>query len=54
MICYSIFLDDGLILWNNTTEEWENFFNERFEINTYEDIYYPEHNQYNRMFWLLK
>lgn len=43
-------LDDGLILWNNTTEEWENFFNERFEINNYEDIYYPEHNQYNRIF----
>lgn len=47
-------LDDGLILWNNTTEEWENFFHEKFKINNYEDIYYPEHNQYNRMFWLCK
>lgn len=47
-------LDDGLVLWNNTTEEWKSFFEQNFEIINYEDIYYPEHNQYNRMFWLCK
>lgn len=47
-------LDDGLILWNNTTVQWENFFKKDFIINQYEDIYYPDHDQYNRMFLLCK
>lgn len=47
-------LDDGMILWNNTTDEWIKFFERKFDINHYEEIYYPEHEQYNRMFWLVK
>lgn len=43
-------LDDGMILWNNTTEEWTTIINEYFYIEKYEDIYYKEHEQYNRMF----
>jgi|SRR5690554_4943018 len=47
-------LDDGLILWNNTTDEWIKFFERKFDIRQYEEIYYPEYEQYNRMFWLVK
>ncbi len=47
-------LDDGLILWNNTTDEWIKFFERKFDIKQYEEIYYPEYEQYNRMFWLVK
>ena len=47
-------LDDGLILLNNSTDEWKNFFERKFIINQYEEIYYPEYNQTNRMFWLIK
>ena len=47
-------LDDGLILWNNTTDEWIKFFERKFDIRQYEEIYYPEYGQYNRMFWLVK
>lgn len=47
-------LDDGLILWNNTTEQWTRFFEKTFNIENYEDVYYPEHEQYNRMFCLVK
>ncbi|WMJ82234.1 class I SAM-dependent methyltransferase [Clostridium sp. MB40-C1] len=47
-------LDDGLILLNNTTDEWKNFFERKFDIIHYEEIYYPEYNQTNRMFWLIK
>lgn len=47
-------LDDGLILLNNTTEEWEDFFKRKFNIIKYNEIYYPEFEQTNRMFWLTK
>ncbi|OPJ57632.1 hypothetical protein [Clostridium oryzae] len=47
-------LDDGLILLNNTTDEWIKFFERKFEIKQYEEIYYPEYEQYNRMFCLIK
>lgn len=47
-------LDDGLILWNNTTNEWKEFFARSFCICGYEEIYYPEHQQTNRMFLLQK
>lgn len=46
------FLDDGLFLWNQTTEEWERLFSNYFNIKSYKDIYYPEHEQYNRLFLL--
>lgn len=44
--------DDGFYLWNNTTEEWNALFSEYFTIVDYNEIYYPEHNMYNRMFLL--
>ncbi|MDD3223664.1 MAG: class I SAM-dependent methyltransferase [Clostridium sp.] len=47
-------LDDGLILLNNTTDEWKNFFKRKFDIKKYEEIYYKEYNQKNRMFRLTK
>lgn len=47
-------LDDGLILWNNTTEQWTNFLGKAFNIENYEEVYYPEYEQYNRMFCVIK
>lgn len=47
-------LDDGLILWNNRTEEWVNIIQEYFSIEQVEDIFYEEYDQYNRMFLVSK
>lgn len=46
-------LDDGMILWNQTTEEWNDFLSARFQIVHYGDIYYEEHDQYNRLYFLI-
>lgn len=45
-------LDDGMVLWNQTTEEWDAFLGARFRIAHFEEIYYEEHEQYNRMYFL--
>lgn len=45
-------LDDGLLLWNNTTEEWQSIIGRYFRIAQFEEIYYPEHDQTNRLFLL--
>ncbi|WP_066719254.1 class I SAM-dependent methyltransferase [Clostridium sp. Marseille-P299] len=47
-------LDDGLYLWNLTTEEWRNLFSHYFKEVYYEDVYYKEHDQYNRLFCMVK
>ena len=47
-------LDDGLLLWNNTTDEWRAFFSAHFEIAYETEIYYSEHDQTNRLFYLVK
>lgn len=47
-------LDDGLILLNNTTEEWKNFFKRRFNVIQYNEVYFPKFKEINRMFWLTK
>ena len=47
-------LDDGLLLWNNTTEQWRTFFERYFTVFRQYDIYYKEHEQYNRVFLLTK
>ena len=46
------FLDDGLFLWNQTTEEWEKLFCSFFSVVSYKDVYYPQYEQYNRLFLL--
>lgn len=46
------FLDDGLFLWNQTTEEWKRLFHNYFSIKSHKDIYYAEYEQYNRLFLL--
>lgn len=43
-------LDDGLILWNNTTEEWERILGRYFSVVRLLDVYYEEHDQHNRLF----
>lgn len=45
-------LDDGMLLWNQTTPEWGAFLGARFHIERFENIYYEEHAQYNRMYLL--
>ncbi len=47
-------LDDGLLLWNQTTDQWRAIFQEHFIIVNESEIYYPEHNQTNRIFYLIK
>ncbi len=47
-------LDDGLYLWNLTSEEWKSILSNKFEIVSYEEIYYPRYEQYNRLFLLTK
>ena len=47
-------LDDGLLLWNQTTEQWRALFQKHFLIEYEGEIYYPEHDQTNRIFYLTK
>lgn len=47
-------LDDGLLLLNRTTERWRAFFEEYFGIERYTEIWYPQHEQTNRLFWVSK
>lgn len=47
-------LDDGLLLWNRRTEDWSEMFAEDFAVVQYRDIYYEKHQQYNRMFLMVK
>ncbi len=46
-------LDDGLFIWNQTTEDWKRLFENYFIINGDEDVYYPEYDQHNRLFRLI-
>lgn len=46
------FLDDGLYLWNQTTEEWTELFENYFSIVKYKEIYFPKYEQFNRLFLL--
>ncbi len=46
-------LDDGILLWNNTNEQWRGILSKHFEIYLEEEIYYPEHGQTNRLFCLI-
>lgn len=46
--------DDGLPLWSNTTERWDNFFEKKFKIHKYEEIFYEQDNFYNRLYLLEK
>lgn len=47
-------LDDGLLLWNNTTAQWETILERFFDVERYEELWYPEHEQTNRMFLVSK
>jgi cyclopropane fatty-acyl-phospholipid synthase-like methyltransferase len=47
-------LDDGLLLWNQTTEQWHDFFRTCFVVSHECEIYYPEQEQTNRIFYLTK
>lgn len=47
-------LDDGLLLWNQTTEQWRELLQQYFKEEEFVDIYFPEHDQYNRMFLMRK
>jgi len=46
--------DDGMLLWNNTKEEWENILESRYSISSYTEIYYEQYEQINRMYLLYK
>lgn len=46
-------LDDGMILWNQTTAVWDALLGAQFCIAHFEEIYYEEHEQYNRLYFLI-
>lgn len=46
--------DDGMLLWNNTKEEWDDIFALKYSITSYEEIYYEGHEQSQRMYLLTK
>ncbi len=43
----------GLYLWNLETEKWCSILEKYFHIYLKKDIYYSEHEQYNRLFLLV-
>lgn len=45
-------LNDGLILWNNTTEQWTTFLGESFDVVEMTDLYFEAYDQYNRLYCL--
>jgi SAM-dependent methyltransferase len=47
-------LDDGLLLWNNTTQRWRALIGAYFTIEKEDTVYYPEHAQTNRLFLATK
>jgi len=47
-------LDDGILLWNNSTEEWRGILSSYFAIKRDAEVYYPEHDQTNRLFFAYK
>ena len=47
-------LGDGLLLWNQTTQAWEDLLSRFFLVVRRDTIYYPEHEQENRLFFLVK
>jgi arsenite methyltransferase len=47
-------LNDGLLLWNNTTVEWRRILEEYFTVYQEDIANYPEFDQTNRLFLLLK
>lgn len=47
-------LDDGLLLWNLPTERWRELLAEKFFLERYGEIEYPEYEQTNRLFLLTK
>ncbi|NLO84297.1 MAG: hypothetical protein GX096_02555 [Clostridiales bacterium] len=36
--------NDGMLLWNNTADEWATILQVYFSIASYEGIYYAEHD----------
>lgn len=47
-------LDDGLILWNQTSPQWQSFLGGYLQIVEQKEIYYSQYDQYNRIFHLFK
>ncbi len=47
-------LDDGMILLNRTNETWTQIFQQKFNVTNYKEIVFPEYEQTNRMFYLIK
>lgn len=43
-------IDDGMLLLNKTTEEWEEIIGRYFKIEKYEEIYFDKFGQCNRVF----
>lgn len=47
-------LDDGLLLWNNSAQQWTQLIGKYLHILSYEEIYYEEYQQSSRLFLAVK
>lgn len=46
-------LDDGLYLWNLSNDQWDALLAGRFSVYRFTEVYYPQHDQINRLYYLL-
>lgn len=47
-------LDDGLMLWNLPTERWDALLSERFAVDAFVTVEYPEYEMTNRLYALIR
>ncbi|MFO8109106.1 MAG: class I SAM-dependent methyltransferase [Thermoplasmata archaeon] len=52
-ISEDFFLEDGLYLWNLTDEQVRELLEKYFKIEEEKRVYYPEHDGYNRLYYLV-
>lgn len=47
-------LDDGMILWNNSTPDWDRILQPYFHISQFHNLYFEEHNLQQRLYRLTR
>ncbi|MBO3443710.1 class I SAM-dependent methyltransferase [Clostridium sp. CCUG 7971] len=47
-------IDDGMLLWNQTTDKWRILLTVYFKEKDFIHVYFDEYNMFNRMFFMIK
>lgn len=47
-------IDDGMLLWNQTTDKWRTLLTVYFKEKDFIHVYFDEYNIFNRMFFMIK